>query len=178
MKFSKLHEEPWTHLNFYVKFLKFSKFLRPISPHCFSTSSSLSSSLLYMISRSFNLKSNMKSNILFIFVEDRFRIFARMIKFSFRHIVNLIKNDEVFHNQFYISQTTIKTQLLFALYKLRHFDNANAFRHVSMLWNVFENHVLDCTKKVIKTLYKLKNDYVCWFDEKRRRQKNLKNDEK
>ena len=115
----------------------------------------------YMISRFFVFKSNMKSNIFFIFVEDRFRIFARMIKFNFRHIINLIKNDNVFQNQIYISQIIVETQLLFALYKLRHFDNVNAFRHVSMLWNVFENHVFNCTKKIIKTLYKLRNEYVC-----------------
>ena len=52
----------------------------------------------YMISRSFLSKSNMRVDILSSFVNDRFRLFARMTRFNFRNIVNLIKNDEVFQN--------------------------------------------------------------------------------
>lgn len=132
----------------------------------------------YMSSRSFIAKSNMRIDILSIFVDDRFRLFARMTRFSFRKIVNLIKDDEIFQNKSYISQTTVEAQLLFALYKLRHSRNANAFRHVFVLWGVFEGHVLDCTRRVVKALYKLRNEYVCWPDERRRRQESLKNDER
>ena len=106
----------------------------------------------YMSSRSFIPKSNMRMDILPNFVDDRFRLFAKMTRFSFRKVVNLIKDDEMFQNKSNVSQTTVEAQLLFALYKLRHSRNVNAFRHVFVFWGVSEGHVFDCTKRVVKAL--------------------------
>jgi hypothetical protein len=87
----------------------------------------------YVVSRSFVFKSNMRENILFTFMNERFRTFVRMIRFSFRHIVNLIENDEMFQNNSTVVQSIVSAQLMFDFYKLEHSENANAFHHATVL---------------------------------------------
>jgi hypothetical protein len=87
----------------------------------------------YAVSRFIVFKSNMRENILLIFMTERFRAFVRMNKSSFRHIINLIADDEIFQNNSTVVQSIVSAQLMFALYKLRHSENASTFRHATVL---------------------------------------------
>ena len=115
----------------------------------------------YITSRFLIRKSNMRVEILSTLLNNRFWLFARMSRFSFRQIVDLIKDNEVFQNRSHNSHSTIETQLLFVLYKLDHVGNASAFREAAVLWSVSEDHIHLCTRQIIIALYRLRDQYIC-----------------
>ncbi len=132
----------------------------------------------YVVFRSFVFKSNMREKILLIFMNDRFRTFARMNRSSFRYIIKLIKDDEMFQNKSSFVQTAVSAQLMFALYRLKHSENFSAFRHAIVLWEVSEDHVFDYTRRVMKALYRLRDQYIFWSNDEARLQESMKNDER
>jgi hypothetical protein len=57
----------------------------------------------------------------------RFRGYVRMNRYSLHHIVQLIQNDLVFFNRSHVSQTSVKDQLKYALFRMRHDDSESEF---------------------------------------------------
>jgi predicted DNA-binding protein YlxM (UPF0122 family) len=113
------------------------------------------------------LKSNWASIVLFYLSKNRFRSFVRMNHFFFDHVVDLIDQDLVLINNSNVSQTFVKNQLKYALYRLRHDDTVNDFLSIADFWEVSKDHVFDCTKRVIKTLCRLKS-IVQWSNKRAR----------
>jgi hypothetical protein len=114
----------------------------------------------YFSSRLFVLKFNWASIVLLVLSENWFRDLVRMNHFFFSHVVDLIQKDVIFFNKSHTFHTFVKNQLKYALYRMRHDDNESDFLLTVILWEVFEEHVFDCTKRVIKTLCRLKNVFV------------------
>jgi predicted DNA-binding protein YlxM (UPF0122 family) len=98
-----------------------------------------------------------------------------MNRFSFDHVADLIVQDSVFISNFNVSQISMKIQLRYAFYKMRHDDIVSEYISIADFWNVFEEHLFDCIKRVMKTLFRLKNAFVKWSSEKARIRESLIN---
>ena len=90
----------------------------------------------YLVFRFFILKFNWISKIFSILSNDRFKNYLRINRISLKHIADLIRDDFVFHNQFNVSQASVKDQLHYAFYKFEHDDNANEF-HFFLIFEEF-----------------------------------------
>jgi hypothetical protein len=132
----------------------------------------------YLSSRVSVLKFNWASSILSNLFETRFRDYVRMSRHFLDLVVDLIKDDVVFHNQFTIIQTLVINQLKYLLYRLDHDDNVSEFLITAIFWDVSKEHIFDCIKRVIETLCRLKNRFVRWSDVKVRTRESLINNKR
>ena len=132
----------------------------------------------YFISRSFIFKFNWISDVLSILSNDRFKCYVRMNRDFLRHVVDLIQNNFVFHNQFNVFQTSVENQLLYALYKLEHDDSASEFHSSTALLKVSKEHVFDCIKWIVEILCRLEFKYIKWFDAQARTRESLMNNDR
>jgi hypothetical protein len=99
-----------------------------------------------------------------------------MNRFSFKHVVDLIRDDCAFKNNSICSQAFVKNQFQYALYWLDHDDNFSEFVFTTIFWKVFEDLIFKFTKRVVETLCKLKNTYVKWSNARNRTRESLIND--
>lgn len=90
-----------------------------------------------------------------------FRKFLRVTPYTFDTLVQLIKDDEVFHNKSYNRQAPVAEQLAVALYRFGHFGNAAGIEEVG-LWFGFSYGFVDvCTRRVLVALGRAEMRAAC-----------------
>lgn len=132
----------------------------------------------YMYSRLPVPKSNWANHILPQYSEDRWRTVIRMNPQSFEYILDLIKNNPIFYNRSTSSQALIDQQLKLGLYKLANDGSVSEFRHLSNQWGVFEGHISNCTRRIVFALFQLRNSYIRWPTDNKRRIESMKNQDR
>ena len=121
-------------------------------------------------------KSNWNINILFDYNDIRFRKYVRMNRKSFVRLMNIVKNDFIFYSNSNRSQILVSQQLFVVFHKFNHDDIECDFKSSADLWDIFENHVFNCIKKVIIAFYRRRDEYIKWSNIRKRRRENMKND--
>ena len=95
-----------------------------------------------------------------------------MLRILEHDFIFFVENDIFNRND----QTSVAHQLLITLYKLSHSDIEADVKNNAIMWKIFENHIHNCTKKIVMTLCKKRDQYVKWFKEKKRKRENMIND--
>jgi predicted DNA-binding protein YlxM (UPF0122 family) len=129
----------------------------------------------YFYSRVSVLKSNWVSSMLSNLSNTRFREYVRMNRESLNHILRLICENQVFRNKFTCLQISIENQLKYVFYRMRHDDSASDFLSIAIMWDVSEEHIFDCIKRVIETLCRLRDQFVKWSDARQKTRESLLN---
>ena len=132
----------------------------------------------YLTPRLFVPKSNWASAVLPNLSDDRFRSLLRMNRFSFDHVLGLIRNDPVFFNKSRVPQASVEHQLKYALFRMGHDGSASGFLPTATMWGISEGHVFNCTKRAIEALCRLKNDFVQWPSARARIRGSLTNNQR
>ncbi len=128
-----------------------------------------------MYSRLFVLKSNWASFVLSKLSDTRFRKYVRMNRDSVKHVVQLISKNSMFQNKFICMQTSVENQIKYALYRLDHDENVSEFLLIAIMWEVLEEHIFDCIKRVVQAFSRLRERFIAWFDERMRIRESLQN---
>ena len=121
-------------------------------------------------------KFNWIMKVLSRYFDFRFRKFVRMNRDIFKQMLHIIEDDLVFYNEFNVFQVSIWQQFLIALHKLNHDDIDVDYSNVVNTWEKFENFIYKCTQRMMLVLFKKKNQYIVWSDEKQRKRENMIND--
>jgi hypothetical protein len=114
----------------------------------------------YLLSRSFIFKFNWALFVLSNLSNTRFREYVRMNKYFLHHIVQLIQNNLAFFNRSHVSQTSMKDQLKYVLFRIRHDDSESEFLTFVTFWEVSKEHIFNCIRCVVEILYRLKDQFV------------------
>ena len=75
-------------------------------------------------------------------------------------MLEIIGQNLVFYNDSNVNQSLVNRQLTVALHKLDHDEANENYISSANLWNVSENHVYDCTRRVIFALCRRRDEYV------------------
>jgi hypothetical protein len=132
----------------------------------------------FFSSRSLISKSIWIASVLFNLSETRFRSYVKMNRYSFKHVVNLIRQNVAFQNKSTCSQVSVKNQLQYALYRLKHDDSFSEFVFIATFWKVSKNLIFNFTKRVVETLCRLKDTYIKWSNARTRTRESLINDDR
>jgi predicted DNA-binding protein YlxM (UPF0122 family) len=124
----------------------------------------------------FILKSNWALFVLSNLSNTGFREYVCMNRYFLHHIVQLIQNDLVFFNRSHVLQTSMKDQLKYALFRMRHDDSESEFLTFITFWEVSKEHIFNCIKRVVEILCRLKYQFVKWSIAKARIKESLIND--
>ena len=134
----------------------------------------------YLISRADVFKFNWALDILSSYSEKRFRKFVRMNRQIFQSMFRIIEHDFIFfveNNTFNRNdQTPVAHQLFITLYRLSHSGIGADVKGSATMWKIFEGHIHNCTRKVVMTLCKKRDQYVKWSKEKKRKRESMIND--
>jgi hypothetical protein len=97
-------------------------------------------------------------------------------QFSLIDVVNLICKNEIFHNRFTANQTSVEKQLQYALFRLDH-DNSEAnFLQQRSFEKCQKKAYLIASNEFVKSLCRLKNNFVKWLNTKAKTKESLIND--
>ncbi|XP_055842713.1 uncharacterized protein LOC129909663 [Episyrphus balteatus] len=118
-------------------------------------------------------KSNMfLENVLPHLDEDRFKQIVRVNWSNFDIILDLIKDDEIFHGPRSCRQLSVKTQLTIVLYRLGSSGEGGSIAKIARLFGIGDGGTIqNITERVFQAILKLKNKYLFWPDAQER--KNL-----
>ncbi len=64
---------------------------------------------------------------------------------------------------------------MYALFKLDHKDSDNEFLVSTIFWDVSEEYVFNCTRRVVETLSHLKEKFIKWLSTKAKKRESLSN---
>ena len=123
-------------------------------------------------------KSNFRTHILPTFTDARFRAFTRMNRSTFNSLVEILSEDEIFHNNSSCPQAPVEEQLLLALHKLGNAGSACTFIKSAGNWATSEGHIHKCTKRVVLALCNLKDERIRWPTAKEKTRESMKNDDR
>lgn len=88
---------------------------------------------------------------------------------EFAHILDLIKNDEVFHTKRTNIQLPIELQLKVVLYRLGSSGDGASVRKVASLFGIGDGGTIqNITKRVFRAILNLKNQFLYWPNEAER----------
>jgi hypothetical protein len=97
--------------------------------------------------------------------DDRhFRQEARMSKACFDKVVDLIKNDPVFHNNSTKEQDPVEYQLLVTLFRLGKHGNGSSVAHTASYFQLGDGTVNKYTSRSLAAIYGLRTEYLRWPD--------------
>jgi RNase P protein component len=130
----------------------------------------------YLFSRVFILKFNWDIRVLSTLSDHRYRDYLRMNRAFVQHITDLIRFDTIFQNNFNLSQTSVENQLQCVLYKLENDDSESEFLFTITFWRISKKYVLNCIKRVVKILCRLRNNFIKWSTARARIRESLAND--
>lgn len=97
-------------------------------------------------------KSNWATSILSNLSDSQFRTAVRMDCHSFCHVLQMIQDDLVFHNNSNNLQDPIASQLHYALYNLGHDGSAVGYIEAAFKWGISEGHIYNTTSCVVEAL--------------------------
>ena len=123
-------------------------------------------------------KSNWITKVFSKLSNTRFRKFLRMNRKFFNDVLAIIEQNLIFYSDYNVVQMFVNRQLAVALHKLNHDETDENYMSNANLWKIFENHVYNCTRRVILALCRRRDEYVKWFTTKKNKFENMKNDAK
>ena len=130
----------------------------------------------YLIFRANVFKFNWALNIFSFYSEKRFRKFVRMNRQIFQSMFRIFEHDFIFFVENDIfnknDQTFVAHQFFITLYKLNHNDIETNVKNSTIMWEIFENHIHNCTRKIVMILCKKRDQYVKWFKKKKKTRKH------
>lgn len=131
----------------------------------------------YLTSRMITIsKFNWITEIFSKLSDTRFRKFLRMNRKFFDQMLEIIKQNVVFYNDNNVNQSLVSRQLIVVLHKFDHDEANEDYINNASLWDVFEDYVYDCTRRVIIAFCQRRDEYVKWFTTKKRKFESMKND--
>ncbi|XP_046812454.1 uncharacterized protein LOC124421393 [Lucilia cuprina] len=102
-------------------------------------------------------------NVLKMFDDSRFNQMIRVRPEEFVHILNLIKDDDVFNTSPKTAQLPIDMQLKIVLYLLGSSGDGLSTRKVATLFGVGDGGTIQkVTKRVFKAILNLKEKFLSW----------------
>lgn len=108
-------------------------------------------------------------NILPNLDENRFCEIVRVKWHNFEHILNLIKDDEVFKGPNSWKQIPVDIQLIIVLYRLGCCGEGSSIGKVAKFFGVGDGGTIaTITRRVFKAILRLKNKFLYWPDKKER----------
>lgn len=112
---------------------------------------------------------NFLTDVLPYLDEYRFKNIVRVSWQSFESILNLIKDDEVFHGPRSCKQFPVEVQLIIVLYRLGSIGEGATLRKISSLFGIGDGGTIQIiTNRIFKVLLKLKKQFLYWPNEKER----------
>ena len=100
--------------------------------------------------------------------DNEFLYTFRMNRESFKIIVNLIKDNQVFHKVGKKKQRPVEHQLLVFLFRIGKRGSAGSHKYVAQHFGIGVGTVKSYVDQVVKALVSLKDDFVYWPDENER----------
>jgi hypothetical protein len=107
-------------------------------------------------------KDDWLSKILFRYSNNDFKQIARMDKSSFNRIVDLIKNDHVFHGNSKHKQAPVWLQLLVVMQRLGCDGNGASVGRTVKFNGISDGTVVLYIKRVFKAILHIKNEFIRW----------------
>ena len=101
-------------------------------------------------------------NLFWDLSDEQFKQYSRMDKTSFVHILGLIEDDPVFHNNSRIKQMYPWYQLAVALHRFGTDGNGSSIDGVALQVGISHGSIANYTRRVIKALLALKDNYIRW----------------
>lgn len=110
-------------------------------------------------------------DVLTMFDDSRFNQMIRVRPEEFLHILDLIKDDDVFHTSPKTAQLPIDMQLKIVLYLLGSSGDGLSIRKVATLFGVGDGGTIQkVTKRVFKAILNLKDKFLSWPNAEERQQ--------
>jgi len=95
--------------------------------------------------------------------DDRhFRQEARMSKACFWRLVELLQDDEVFHNRSTREQDPVSHQLLVTLFRLGKHGNGSSVSHTASYFQLGDGTVVRYTMRCFSAIYRLRTRFLSW----------------
>ncbi|XP_050322611.1 uncharacterized protein LOC126754564 isoform X1 [Bactrocera neohumeralis] len=108
-------------------------------------------------------------NVLKHFDENRFCQMMRLNQTEFAYLLNLIKDDNVFRNDYNAAQLSIDTQLKIVLFRLGSSGEGLSVRKVASLFGIGDGGTIQIvTRRVFNAIINLKQRFLYWPDERER----------